>query len=715
MSSSALSLAESMLQSGNVAAAFKLLSDFPDPSARRNFLLGQCAVRMGNAAVAISALATALAADPCHAPAATLLGEVYIKLGMVDKAEALFRTFLARTEDAGLRVLRARLMAAQGNFEGALGELGTALKANPRHPMARQDRGDILVSLHRYPEAAQEYRELTVHYPGEVAAWANLGVVESWSGNFDEAERCLRRALEVQPGNGKCMFELALTLIKSGRPDEARIYLEQLPKADPKRWKELQLITEKQQSWTGDGSIDPTPLFLSYTYAKLDQCDWTLLDAYDRVFAQLAEEPRSNPAGGAHCAGAAVLDASQRRRVMEAAARFTLRDITPWVHEPTPAPERLRIGYVLPRLGAHVVAGLMERVWALHTDQVEVVVFSTALSADDYGSATLQRVTALPNVRWVDLTKLDDAQAAAVMRDQSLDVLVDLGVYNDGAKPGQLAWRPAPVQVNYLGAPFTSGAPWMDYIITDAVVSPGIEGWCSEAEVTMPSCYFTFGNYLETPPPVPPRASIGLPEGVFIYSGLHAGYKVEPEIFGAWMRILKATPGSVLLLKDGAHIRPNLLREAAARGIGPERLLFAARLDEVSYIGRQGAVDLFLDAHRYSGHTTMAESLWMGAPALSWPGDGFHNRVGASLLTSVGLGEMVMPDLASYEATAIALFHDRTRLAALRERLLAQRLQAAPFDVAGQVRALEKAYRHMRRQFAEGRAPAPFRVADLDD
>lgn len=711
--SSALALAESLLQSGNVAAAFKVLTDFPDPGARRNFLLGQCAARMGNGAVAISALATALAADPRHAPAATLLGEIYLKLGMADKAEELFRKFLAKTENAGVRVLRARLMAARQNFDGALAELTRVLQSEPRHAAARQDRADILVTQRRYPEAALDYRELTVHYPGEVAPWANLGIVESWMGHHEESARCLRRALEIQPGNGKCLFELAWSLIISGHPDEAQVYLERLPTADPARWKELLQLTETQQSWTGDGSIDPRPLFLSYTYGRLNECDWTHLEAYDRVFAELAEQPRSNPAGGAHCAGAARLDVHQKRRIMEAAATFTLRDITPWRHEPSPMPARLRVGYVLPHLGMHVVAGIMERVWASHTDGVQVVIVSTTMVADDRSSDLLARVRALPHVQWVDVTGRSDAEAAATIRDLGLDVLVDLGVYNDGAKPGQLAWRPAPVQVNWLGAPFTSGAPWLDYIITDPVTSPGVEGWCSEAEVQMPSCYFVFGHYLTTPPPVPARSALGLPEGCFLYSGLHNGYKIDPAIFASWMRILQATPGSKLLLRDGALMRPNLIRAAAAHGIGPERLVFAAKLEEVQYIARQGAVDLFLDTRRYNGHTTMAESLWMGALAVTCLGDDFQNRVGASLLKSCGLDELVATDEAAYEATAIALFHDRERLAALRERLLARRLQAAPFDIEGQVRALEKAYRHMRQRFADGLPPLPFNVADL--
>lgn len=713
--SSALSLAESLLQSGNVAGAFKILMDFPDKGVRRNFLLGQCAARMGNAAVAIPALATALAADPRHVPSATLLGDIYLRLGMVDKAEALYRDFLARHEDDGLRVAQARLLALRQRVDASIVEFGRVLARNPRHAFARQCRGDLLAQQRRFAEAAADYRELTVQHPGEAAPWANLGIVEGWLGRHAEAERHLRRALELQPGNGKCLFELAWVLITTGQVEPAREVLAQLKAADPARLAELQQVLEKQQSWGVDGAVDPRPLFIAYTYARLDECNWTYREAYDRVVADFARAPLANPAGGAHCAGIVPLTLAEKRHLLEQAAAFTADGIVPWTHVPAPAPARLRVGYLLPHLGEHVVARIMERVWAAHSDAVEVIVIASAMNRDDVASPLLARVQALPGVRCVDVTQQDDAAAAATVRDLGLDVLVDLGIYNDQARPGIAARRPAPVQVNWLGAPYTSGAPWMDYIVTDPVVSPGVPGWCSEAEVRLPSCYFVFGHHVATPPPLPARREVGLPEGVFIYSGLCNGYKIDPEIFARWMRILKATPGSVLLLKEGAERQANLLREAAAHGVGPERLVFPPKLLQALYIARMGLPDLFLDTPRYNGHTTMAESLWMGAPAISWPGADFQTRVGASLLESCGLPELVVADGEAYEALAIALFHDRERLAALRARLLANRATAAPFDIAGQARALEKAWWHMRRRFADGLPPAPFDVAALPD
>ena len=229
----------------------------------------------------------------------------------------------------------------------------------------------------------------------------------------------------------------------------------------------------------------------------------------------------------------------------------------------------------------------------------------------------------------------------------------------------------------------------------------------------MPGCYFAFGADAPTPPAPLSREQAGLPARKFVYSALHNGYKIDPVTFECWLRILKATPDSVLWLRDAKNVKGHLSAFATARGVDPARLQFASRVPDEIYLARQGACDLFLDARPYNGHTTMAESLWMGVPGITCPGDAFQNRVGASLLKSCGMDELVMPDWERYEATAIALYHDRDRLQRLRDTLAVSRLTAAPFDMQGQARALEKAYRHMRQRFADGLPPAPFDIAAL--
>ena len=268
------------------------------------------------------------------------------------------------------------------------------------------------------------------------------------------------------------------------------------------------------------------------------------------------------------------------------------------------------------------------------------------------------------------------------------------------------------MQVSWLAAPYTSGAPWMDYFISDAHVRPG-EGWCSEAEVLLPRSFFLFSHDAE-PPVSPLRTSLGLPDNRFVFACLNAPFRIDPDTFSVWMRILQQTPDSVLwLLGDSSAVVLNLKREAEWRGIDPRRLLFAPRTTPQAHRARLGAADLYLDTRYCNGHTSVAEALWAGLPVLTCPGTTFASRVGSSLVHSCDLSELVCADWTAYEETAVSLYGDRTRLDTLRQRLHDTRRHAAPFDPSQQARQLEKAFRHMRERFAQGQPAAPFAVGDL--
>lgn len=712
--SSAISLAESFLQSGNVAAAYKVLKDFPEPTARYDLMLARCALRLNDPTTAVGALAGLLGREPGNADGALMLGDLYLRLGWLDKAEAHYSKFLKKHDDGRVRVQYGGLLYARGRQDAALAEWNKVLARNPRNAAALIYRGDVLAKRGANDDALRDYRVAAAAQPENAEAWGKVGIVEIWQGKAEPALTALREAVRLAPASGEWQFNLALALTMSGRVAEARDAFSRLRVIDPARWQEVRDTTHVEGAWADVDNLDPRPFFLLFAYRMLNECDWAYHHAFGEVFHDLVREPQGNPLSLVHSSGAAPLNIGERRILADLAGRITGEGIVPLVHEPSPVPARLRIGYALPHMGAHVVAWILERLVAAH-DQTAVEVFLVSLNMDkkDYASANLVRLRSVPGVTWVDVSKLSNDEAVLRMSDLKLDVLVDLAVYNDQPRPKVIARRPAPVQVNWLGAPFTSGAPWLDYIITDPVVSPGVDGWCSEAEVHMPKCYFAFGADAPTPPVPLTREQAGLPERKFVYSALHNGYKLDPETFECWLRILKATPDSVLWLRDGEKIRANLAAFASARGVDPSRLLYAGRVPDEIYLARQGTADLFLDARPYNGHTTMAESLWMGVLGLTCPGDAFQNRVGASLLASCGLDELIMADWSQYEATAINLYHDRARLQRLREKLAVTRLTAAPFDMPGQARALEKAYRHMRQRFADGLPPAPFDVASL--
>ena len=274
-----------------------------------------------------------------------------------------------------------------------------------------------------------------------------------------------------------------------------------------------------------------------------------------------------------------------------------------------------------------------------------------------------------------------------------IDIAVDLGGHTSGARPWVLAYRPAPVQVKYMGYPGTSGSAFIDAIITDRmVVPPDQDRFFSEKIVALPDTLWVTDTQNEVLPP-PSRADAGLPDKEFVFCCFNHNWKITVPLFDIWMRLLGKVDSSVLwLLQGNDAIRANLRREAQARGVDPERLIFADRTTPELHLARQQLADLFLDTLPYNAHTTASDALWAGLPIVTTPGQSFPARVAASILTAAGLPELIAPDLAAYEALALKLATDRAALAAIKEKLTRQRSTTALFDTARFTRNLEAAY-----------------------
>jgi predicted O-linked N-acetylglucosamine transferase (SPINDLY family) len=702
--------AVSLLQSGDAAGARRLLQAEADASAHHAFLLGACAHALGDLPDALKCFTAALRRDPAHAPAACALGSLYAGLGHQADAEALFRQTLAHLEDDQLRFNLAVVLEDQGRFAEALQEYGALLRRTPAHYGARHNRAGLLSRQERLAEAADDYRQLAGQYPEEVLPRHNLGELELALGHYDAAARLLQEVLAQAPDNSKACLSLAVAQAAQGEIAVSAATFAGLQQQDAACWEEARARVNGK--WGEDDGIDPRLIFLIRQYEHLLACNWRQWPQFAEVFRDFLHSPSDGDSMTlAYLSMAASLDAAEQLALMRHIAGQVARRCAPFT-PPAPSPRsRLRIGYAATRFGNHVTGRLLRNFFAAH-DPDAVEVFALALGPDD-GSDNLKALRATPGLHWVDLHALDDADAAQRIHDLQLDILVDLAVYNDEPRPGVLARRPAPLQVVWLGAAYSSGAPWMDYLIADAVVSPGA-GWCSEAEVQLPGCYFVHSH--DGVPVVPARDSLGLPSEKFVFASLNLAAKIEPEIFERWMRILQQAPDSVLWLLGGHPAQVlNLKREAEWRGIDPRRLLFAPRVSPAAHLARQGAADLFLDTRTVNGHTTVAESLWAGTPVLTCPGRTFASRVGASLVQSCGLAELVVASWEEYEAKALALYRDHATLRQLREKLARTRLEAPSFNLRQQAAHLEKAFRHMHARRRQGLTPAAFRVAELPD
>jgi predicted O-linked N-acetylglucosamine transferase (SPINDLY family) len=367
---------------------------------------------------------------------------------------------------------------------------------------------------------------------------------------------------------------------------------------------------------------------------------------------------------------------------------------------------RIRIGYLSGDLHMHAVGLLTPELFELHDrSRFEVSAFCWTPE-----SATPQRQRILKAFdKVLRIGGIDDLTAAKQIALSSVDVLVDLQGLTAGARPGILVQRPAPVQVSYLGLPGTSAVPGVDWMIVDDYTMPAaLEPYCTERPIRLPGCYQVSDRQREVAP-IPDRAEgrarYGLPQDAFVYCSFNNNHKFTAEVFSGWMRILAAVPGSVLwLLADNDTCRANMLACAAAHGVAAERLVFAPRVAPAEYLARFTLADLMLDTFPFNAGTTASDALWMGLPIVTRSGRTIISRMAGSLLTAVGLPDLIAETPADYERLAITLGRQPARVASHR-RYLAEHGRASPlFDVPRIVRDIEQAFERLALQAREKRA-----------
>jgi predicted O-linked N-acetylglucosamine transferase (SPINDLY family) len=354
---------------------------------------------------------------------------------------------------------------------------------------------------------------------------------------------------------------------------------------------------------------------------------------------------------------------------------------------PCRTPGKTRIVYVSSDFQAHPVGFQIVQILEQHDrERFEVIAVSTG---KDEGSEIRARIMRACD-RFHDAQGRTGRQIAEVMRDLEPDIAIDMTGHTFGNSLFAFALRPAPIQAAWLGYPGTTGAPFIDYILADPVVLPlEQQPFYSEAILHLPDTFFPM-DMARSIGTAPGRAQAGLPENAFVFCCFNQSWKINPPVFDIWMRLLKAVPDSVLWLKEGRN--ETLRQEAAARGVAPERLVFAAQASPEMHLARHRLADLFLDTLPYNAHATAADALLAGLPLLTCLGNAFPGRVAASLLTAAGLPELMTASALANETLALALARDPARLTAIRDRLAANRDHAPLFDATRFARNLEATY-----------------------
>jgi predicted O-linked N-acetylglucosamine transferase (SPINDLY family) len=339
----------------------------------------------------------------------------------------------------------------------------------------------------------------------------------------------------------------------------------------------------------------------------------------------------------------------------------------------------------------------------LDRSRFETVLYS---SGPDDGSALRARIAAAAD-RFVDIRGSADAEAAARIRDDGIDLLVDLMGHTRGHRLGVFAARPAPVQLGFLGYPSTTGANFIDYFVGDAITAPlGHEAHFSEKIVQLSGSFQPNGRGRPLPQPMA-RADAGLPDDAFVMCAFNHTYKIGPQAFDTWCRVMQRVPRAVLWLKEtNRQLHDNIRREAVARGVAPERIVFAPVVTYDAHFSRLALADVFVDTWPYNAHTTAADALWAGVPVLTLPGESFASRVAASVLAAVGLEGLAMGSIDDYESALVTMARDPEVLAGLRAHLVDNRLALPLFDSPAYTRRFEALLATLWQRWCRGEVPA---------
>jgi predicted O-linked N-acetylglucosamine transferase (SPINDLY family) len=558
-------------------------------------------------------------------------------------------------------------------------------------------------------------RAAAAREPGNAIAWVVLSEAELDAGDVAAGETAARRALSLSPGHPEALARLGRAQWMSKRPADAADSLRAAARNAPDHpgiavW--LGHVLEDSgeaeaasEAYARAHALVPDEAQVAtYLLAwRRRLCDWRGLDALSTQVraavraGRAAVEPfafLSEDAGADEQLQCAGLNAAQVAR--------QVRPLPPAELSPSGGP--LRLGFLSNGFGAHPTGLLTVAFLEALRGEPCVDAHLFALNRDD-GSSVRRRLAAATTLH--DVSTLPHARIATAIRAARIDVLFDLRGWGGGGVPAVLAMRPAPLQVNWLAYPGTSGAPWIDYVLADAFVLPGsLAPHFSEAVAWLPRCFQPSDTARAIPRP-PSRTDCGLPNDAVVFCSFNNSYKTNPATFARAMAVLRGTEDSVLWLLSGPGDGDARLRKAAATaGIDPSRLVFMPKQPHADYLARLQLADLFLDSNPYNAHTTASDALWAGCPLLTRPGDTFAARVAGSLNHHLGMDALNATDDDAYIALACALGNDRDHLAALRRELETRRQDASLFDMRGYAGDFAAIVQEMAARHRQGLQPA---------
>jgi predicted O-linked N-acetylglucosamine transferase (SPINDLY family) len=647
--------------------------------AEAHFNLGNALHGQGKLDEAVTAYRQAIRIKPDLAEAHSNLGNTLRGQGKLEEAvAACMQAIRIKSDLAEAHSNLGNALHGQGQLEEEVAACSQAIRVKPDLAEAHFNLGNALYGQGKLNEALASYDRALSLRPDYVDALNNRGNALGKLYRLDEALASYDCALSVRPDYAEALFNRGLTLQELKRFEEALGSYDRL------------LAIKADHAHALSEAAD----------CVMRLCDWERRTRF-------ATDLCTHVSGKKSIVAPFVLlgYSGDPALQLQCAVNFIDNKI------PSPLPpfwsgqmwrhDKLRVAYLSPDFRSHATAFLTAELFELH-DRSRFEIIGISFGVDDRSEMRKRLIAAFDEFH--DVRKNSDKEVAKLLNDRQVDIAVDLAGYTQDSRTGILAHRPVPIQVNYLGFPATMGADFIDYIIADAMVLPvEHQPYYTEKVVYLPDCYQVNDTKRKIAERTPTRQEMELPEHAFVFCCFNNNWKITPEIFDIWMRLLHQVEGSVLwLLGDNERAERSLRKETQRRGIDLSRLVFAGRLPPAEHLARHRLADLFLDTLPYSAHTTASDALWAGLPVLTCKGEAFAGRVATSLLHAVGIPELITSNREDYQTLALKLARDPALLAEIKAKLVRNRGTCPLFNTERFARHIEAAYTTMWETWQRG-------------
>jgi protein O-GlcNAc transferase len=715
-------------------------------------MLGQLYSSQGNSDQAIKNLKRGLYLKPKDSELISLLAAQFIENGDFDGAINYFKK--TPLQDSNSCTALGKAFFAKGKHELALKYYRKALELSPQDAICHFNIGNTLMATDSLMAAIETYKQGLKIEPDNFNAINNMGNALTVSGDPNAGIISYKQALTIEPNNAGVLFNLGNALSEVGNANDAIISYKQALKIQPdfsKAYNNLGCVLMKQgdteasvKNFKQAIRLDPDfvdpyfnmgtsmqnkddipaaiawfdlalgikPGYENARAVKLAEnariCNWPAIQ-HDRAYIPKLGTTTQRIQPFPFLAFEDAPKNHQKRAEIKASIDFKKQPL-PLRPRPIKKPKRLRIGYFSADFHNHATMYLMAKVFEAH-DREKFELYAYSFGPDKPDEMRQRLLNSVDVFR--DVVDIDDRAVAVLAHQDEIDIAIDLKGYTKFARTEIFAYRTAPLQISYLGYPGTMGADFIDYIIADEITIPEqYEAFYNESIIRLPYSYQATDNSRIISDYHITRSQVGLPEHGFVFCCFNNNYKISPIEFDIWTRLLTAVEGSVLwLIKSNKWTEENLQSEVEKRGISRDRVIFAEKMPHAEHLARHRMADLFIDTFNYNAHTTASDALWAGLPLVTKLGKGFAARVAGSILTAVGLPELITHTEQEYETLILQLATNPKQLAAVKQKLANNRLVKPFFDTELFTKHLEDGYLQAYQLYFDKKNPRSIYVS----